>query len=76
MANATIVAKANPLDPATVERLHNVAHAADVKEAERRAEVRRRFKRIQKLNAEQERMARGWEPGFHNRIKGARALVK
>lgn len=50
-------------------------HDLDIKEALRRAEVRRRFKRVQRLNREAERQAQGWEPGFHNRVKGLRALV-
>ncbi len=47
-------------------------HAREVKTQQTRAEVRRKFKRIRKLNLEAERRANGWEPGFHNRIRGLR----
>ena len=53
--------------------VEQVRHAAEVKEHERRAEVRRRLRRIQRMNAEAERRAQGWEPGFHNRIRGLRS---
>lgn len=63
----------NKPDKATLE---NIEHARDLVETKRRQEVRRQFKRIQRLNAEQERKAQGWEPGFHNRVRGFARLGK
>lgn len=46
-------------------------HEREVRLLKERSEFRRKMARIAKLNRE----AEGYEPGFHNRIKGLRALA-